>query len=287
MTQLRDRMIRQMQLHRLADKTQKSYLWHVKALARYYHTPPDRLSPCQIQDYLHHLLVERQLAWSTCNQAMAGFVFFYLKVLSWPRVSLKLPPRKRQSKLPEVWPQAELLRLFEAPRYLKHRVLLMTIYAAGLRVSEAVQLTADDLNVDRMTLRVHQGKGHKDRDTLLSSQLLDRLRDYWRQCRRGTCSRLMFPGSDESRPFAISSAQRMYQRACAAIDNSRRGGIHSLRHSFATHLLEAGVNIRVIQHLMGHASINTTTRYLQLRRGHLEAVRSPLDLLSPPPPPSR
>lgn len=279
MTPLRERMIRQMRLHRLAEKTQKTYLWHITSLARHYQTPPDQLTASQVQEYLHHMLVERQLAWPTANQAMAAFVFFYIKVLDWQRVNLKLPPRKRQSKLPEVWPQAGLTRLFGAPRHLKHRVLLMTVYAAGLRVSEVVRLTVDDLDTEQMTIRVHQGKGYKDRDTLLSSQLLKRLRDYWRGWRRGSPSRLIFPRPDESRPLAISSVQKIYHRACTTIGSSRRGGIHSLRHSFATHLLEAGADIRVIQHLMGHTSIKTTTRYLQLRRNHLQTIRSPLDLL--------
>lgn len=277
MTPLRAQMIRTMELHRLTDKTQRAYLYHVSALARHYHRSPDRLTPSQIQDYLHCLLTERRLAWSSCNQAMSALVFFYLKVLTWDRVGLNLPPRKRPQKLPEVWPQAELVRLFESPGNLKHRVF---IYAAGLRVSEAVRLTIDDLDTDRMTCRVRQGKGHKDRDTLLSSQLLDSLRDYWRCCRHGSRSRLIFPGPKPERPLSISSAQKIYQCACAAIGCPRRGGIHSLRHSFATHLLEAGVDVRVIQHLMGHASIQTTTRYLQLRRQHLEAVSSPLDLLT-------
>lgn len=284
MTELRARMIRQMQLHRLADKTQQAYLWHVRALARHFQTPPDRLSARQVQDYLHYLLVQRQQAWSTCNQAMASFVFFFVRVLGWRRIDLQLPPCKRESRLPQVWPQAELVRLFDAGTQIKHCVLLMTTYAAGLRVSEVVNLRVDDLDASHLTIRVRQGKGHKDRLTLLSVELLRRLRDYWRRCRRGARSAVLFPAHDPFRPMTICAAQGIYNRACAAIGSSRRGGIHSLRHSFATHLLEAGADVRVIQHLMGHASIQTTTRYLHLRRAHLEAVRSPLDLLLPPPP---
>jgi len=285
MTELRSRMVRQMQLHRLAEKTQRAYLGHVRALARHFHLPPDRLSATQVQDYLHYLLVQRQRAWSTCNQAMASFVFFFVRVLGRQRIDLQLPPYKRQQRLPQVWPQVELVRLFDATNQLKHRVLLMTTYAGGLRVSEAVNLRVDDLDASHLTIRVRQGKGHKDRLTLLSVELLQRLRDYWRRGRRRTRSAVLFPGHDPLRPMRACTAQGVYNRACAAMSSSRRGGIHSLRHSFATHLLEAGTDIRVIQHLMGHASIQTTTRYLQLRRAHLEAVRSPLDLLPLPPSP--
>jgi len=281
MTELRARMIRQMQLHRLAPRTQEAYLAQVRQLAAFYRTPPNRLSPTQVQDYLHHLLEERKQAWSTVNQAMCALVFFYVRVLEIERIDLKLPPSKRPQKLPQVWSRADLVRLFAAPSLLKHRALLMTVYAAGLRVGEAVNLRVDDLDSKRGMIRVRQGKGNKDRDTLLPARLLTVLRDYWRGCRLGTPGVWLFVGRDPGRPMAVASAQHIYGHACRrlGLGNARKGGIHSLRHSFATHLLEAGADVRTIQMLMGHRSLTTTSRYLQLAQRQVLATASPLDLL--------
>jgi integrase/recombinase XerD len=281
MTELRARMIRQMQLHRLAPRTQEAYLAHVRQLAAFYHTPPDRLSPTQVQDYLHHLLTQRQQAWSTVNQAMCAMVFFYVRVLGMERIELKLPPSKRPQKLPQVWSRRDLVRLFAAPAHPKHRALLMTVYAAGLRVSEAVNLRVDDLNGERGVMRVRQGKGNKDRDTLLPARLLTVLRDYWRCCRLHTPSVWLFAGRDPRRPMSAAMAEHIYNDACRrlGLGNARKGGIHSLRHSFATHLLEAGVDVRTIQILMGHGSLKTTSRYLQLTQWQVLGAPSPLDLL--------
>ncbi len=279
MTALRTRMIRQMQLYRLAPRTQTVYLWHMRKLAAFHQCPPDQLTPRQIQDFLHHLLTERQLAWSTCNQAMCAFVFFYRQVLKWDAVRLDLPPRKREQKLPQVWSRPALRQLLEAPAQLKHRVMLMTVYGAGLRVGEAVGLQTRDIDSDRGALRVRQGKGHKDRQTLLSPRLIRELRRYWQACRLHTPSPWLFIGPDPQRPLTVSSLQKVYHHACRQIGEHAKGGIHSLRHSFATHLLEAGVDVRRIGHLMGHRSIKTTSRYLQVTQLQLLSVKSPLDLL--------
>lgn len=279
MTDLRNRMIRQMELYRLAPSTQTVYLWHIRQLAAFHQCPPDQLTPQQIQDFLHHLLTERQLAWSTCNQAMCAFVFFYRQVLKWDAVRLNLPPRKREQKLPQVWGRPALRQLLEAPVQLKHRVMLMTVYGAGLRVGEAVGLQTRDIDSGRGAIRVRQGKGHKDRQTLLSPRLLRELRGYWQTYRLHTSSPWLFIGPDPQRPLTVSSLQKIYQDACRLIGEHTKGGIHSLRHSFATHLLEAGVDVRRIQRLMGHRSIKTTSGYLQVTQQQLLSVKSPLDLL--------
>jgi integrase/recombinase XerD len=276
MKPLRLKMIRQMQLERLSPRTQEAYVAAVAGLAKFYWCSPDQLSPEQIRTYLHHLLVERQLAWSSCNQVACGLKFFYTKTLGWDTLYLHLPPRTRRSQLPHVLSAEELQRLFSSAKNPKHRALLMTTYAAGLRVSEVVHLQVTDIEGERGLIRVNQGKGRKDRYTLLSARLLAELRAYWTLER---CKPWLFPGQDRAQPLPILSAQRIYYRAKHAANLQHGKGIHTLRHSFATHLLEAGVDPRTIQLLLGHRSLDTTTRYLRVARTHLATIQSPLDLL--------
>jgi integrase/recombinase XerD len=279
MTPLRAKMITDMQLHRLAPGTQALYLREVASLATYYGRSPDQLASDEIRAYLHHLLVERQLAWSTCNVAAAAIRFFYVETLGWPMAQLHLPPRTDRQRLPQVLSAEELQRLFRATRHPKHRALLMTTYAAGLRVSEVVRLQVTDIESERMFIRVNQGKGNKDRYTLLSTRLLTELRAYWKLFRP---PRWLFPGRSLSEPMPSATARKIYDRARQRAQLQRGPGIHSLRHSFATHLLDAGVDPRTIQVLLGHRALATTVRYLQVSRQHLGTVRSPLDLLSFP-----
>jgi integrase/recombinase XerD len=276
MKPLRAKMIRQMQLERLAPRTQDAYVEAVAGLAKFYWGSPDRLTPEQIRDSLHHLLVERQLAWSSCNQIACGLKFFYLKTLGWEVLHLNLPPRKGRSQLPQVLSLEELERLFMSPNNPKHRALLMTTYAAGLRVSEVTRLKVRDIESERMLIRVEQGKGRKDRYTLLSDRLLAELRASWKIDRPRPW---LFPGPDLCRPMSISAAQRIYYRAKQGAHISHGKGIHTLRHCFATHLLEAGTDIATIQALMGHRWIGTTMMYVRISRRHLENVRSPFDLI--------
>lgn len=279
MSVLRAEMTRHMQLRRLSPKTQKSYLYAVKCLARFYHQSPDRLTPRQVQDYLHHLLEKRKLAWSSCNVAVNAFVYFYTRVLGWDRLKLDLPRCKRESRLPEVLSTEEVERLLDAPDNPKHRVLLMTTYATGLRVGEVVNLQITDIDSDRKAVRVRQGKGRKDRYSMLSDRLRTELRAYWKLYRPKTW---LFPGPDPTHPLTVSTPQRIYNAAKRAAGIQRGRGIHTLRHCFATHLLEAGVDPRTLQVLLGHKSLNTTMRYLQVTRTHVLNVRSPLDLLPVP-----
>jgi len=276
MTPLRAQMIRDMQLQRLAPKTQKAYVAAVAGLAKFYQCSPDRLRPEQIRTYLHHLLVERRLAWSSCNQAAAGLKFFYTKTLNWDVLHLDLPPRTGRSQLPRVLSIEELQRLFTQAKNPRHRVLLMTTYAAGLRVSEVVRLKLTDIESDRMLIRIEQGKGRKDRYSLLSTRLLTELRAYWQLYRPAPW---LFTGRDPHTPLPIGTAQKIYYHAKRRAEITHGQGIHTLRHCFATHLLEAGVDVRTIQMLLGHRSLDTTTRYLRITRQHLATLRSPFDLL--------
>jgi site-specific recombinase XerD len=272
-------MIADMQLHRLAPATQTLYLRAIAALATYYGRSPDHLTSDEIRAYLHHLLVDRQLAWSTCNVAAAAIRFFYVETLGWPMVQLHLPPRIDRRRLPQVLSVEELQRLFTAARHPKHRALLMTTYAAGLRVSEVVRLQVTDIESERMLIRVTQGKGHKDRYTLLSTRLLTELRTYWKLLRP---PRWLFPGHLLTEPMPSDTARKIYEHTRRQAQIHRGSGIHSLRHSFATHLLDAGVDPRTIQVLLGHRALATTARYLQVSRQQLGTVRSPLDLLDFP-----
>jgi site-specific recombinase XerD len=276
MTPLRAQMIHDMQLQRLAPKTQKAYVTAVASLAKFYQCSPDRLRPEQIRTYLHHLLAERRLAWSSCNQAAAGLKFFYTKTLGWDVLHLDLPPRTGRLQLPQVLSIEELQRLFTSTKNPRHRLLLMTTYAAGLRVSEVVRLQLTDIESDRMLIRVEQGKGRKDRYPLLSTRLLTELRAYWQRYRPAPW---LFTGLDPHRPMPIGTAQKIYYHAKRTARITHGHGIHTLRHCFATHLLEAGVDVRTIQILLGHQSLDTTTRYLRITRQYLATIRSPFDLL--------
>ena len=279
MTELRQRMIDQMTLRGFALKTHEAYLHAVTGLASYYATPPDQLGQEQIQAYLLYLMRERQLAWSSVNVATQGIRFFYHRTLGWERLRLEIPPCKRPSQVPEVHSAAEVRRLLDAARNRKHRALLTTCYATGVRVSELVHLRVADIDAARMLVRVRQGKGNKDRHTLLSAQLLDELRGYYRVYRP---QQWLFFGTRRCWPMAASTAGRIYTQAKQHAGIQRPGGIHTLRHSFATHLLEAGVDLRRIQELLGHSSIVTTMRYLRVRRGHLLDTPSLLELLERP-----
>ena len=279
MTPLREMMTRELELARLAPNTQLAYLRAVEGLARFYWRPPDQLSVEEIRAYLHHQLVERGLTWSSCNVTAAGLAFFYTKVLGQEGFRLDLPPRKRPKTLPEVLSQEEVWRLLGAAKNPKHRVLLRTTYSAGLRVSEVVHLKVTDIDSDRMTIRIEQGKGRKDRYAPLSERLVGELREYWKIQRPPVW---LFPGSDVRRPMTTRTALRVYECARKAAGIARGRGIHTLRHCFATHMLEAGTDSTVIRRLLGHAYISTTARYLHVTNRHLATVKSPLDTLPPP-----
>lgn len=279
MSELRKRMIRNMQLRNFSPGTQRGYLRAVAGLAQYYHRSPDRISTEEIQDYVVYLLSERKVAVGTCHAIITALRFFYIVTLEQNGASVTIPQIKRETRLPEILGPEQLERVFAAPRNPKHRVLLMTAYGGGLRVSELVHLKVTDIHSDRMMIRVEQGKGKKDRYTLLSKRLLGELRSYWEIKRPPVW---LFPGIHLHKPGCARMAQKAYAKAVAKAGITRKGGIHTLRHCFATHLLEAGEDIRTIQLLMGHSSILTTVRYLQVTSKTLQGTQSPLDLLAVP-----
>lgn len=233
---LRERMLKEMQLRNFSPKTHEAYLAAVTGLSRYYNCPPDLLSNEQLQDYVLYLQEERGLAWSTCNQVICGLRFFYTNVLSEWSWTFDFPLRKSEHHLPEVLSKEELDLLFRNTANLKHRMILMTTYSAGLRVSEVVSLKVDSINGKRMMIRIDQGKGKKDRDVPLSPRLLEELRSYWKKYHPQTW---LFPSVPHaSSHISIATAQKVYTAAKRKAGITRGKGIHTLRHCFATHCLK-------------------------------------------------
>lgn len=281
MTPLRQRMIREMQLRQFSTRTITSYVDAVVGLAGHFRRSPDQLDLEEVRSYLHHLLVDRKLAQGTCNLHAAAITFFYREVLGQAAFQLRGVRRKHTGKLPEVYSREELVRLFQATGNLQHRVFLMTTYAAGLRLSEVRHLRPVHIHSERMLIRVEQGKGQKDRYTLLSPGLLQQLRAYWREYRPGEW---LFPNQKRNGPILRGTAQHIFYNAKRRAGLQRGHGIHTLRHCFATHLLEAGVDLRTIQFLLGHKNLHTTTLYLHVTEKKLTELQSPFDLLRLPKP---
>ena len=282
MTELRTRMDNDLLVRGMAERTRETYLAAVARLARHYHRSPDQLSPQEVQAYLVHMLREEHLAWSTWSIAVHAFRFLYHTTLGRPEATFTIPGPKHRQTLPEILSPGEVRRVLEATVTRKQRAVLATTYGAGLRVSEVVRLQLRHLDAERRCLRVEQGKGAKDRDTRLSPRLLEELRAYWRQYRPAGW---LFPARDGKRPMDVSTAQKFYSAAKGRAGITKRGGIHALRHAFATHLLEAGTDLPTIQRLLGHSDIGTTMRYLHLARRTVLKTTSPLDWLDPATPP--
>jgi integrase/recombinase XerD len=284
MSELRTKMDNDMVLRGMAVRTREAYLDAVRGLARFYRRSPDEISEPEVQSYLLHLLKERGLSSSTCNIVANGLKFFYRVSLGRSEAEFCLPSPRQPSRLPEILSREEIKRLFEATSNLKHRALLMATYSAGLRVSEVAHLRVSDIDSARMALRVEQAKGAKDRYTLLSKRLLTELRRYWVAYRPKDW---LFPLRDGEHPIDPRSAQKIYYHAKRRAGITKRCGIHGLRHAFATHLLESGVDLHTIQRLLGHGHLSTTLRYFHLARPHLTATASPLDLLEIPDSPTQ
>jgi integrase/recombinase XerD len=281
MTELRRRMDEDMIVRGFADRTRETYLWAVTGLARYYRRSPDRISDAEVQAYLRHLLQERHRSWSTCHIVVHGLRFFYHTTLKRDRTTFSIPSPRQPGKLPALLSREEVQRLIAPATNQKHRTMLMTTYAAGLRLNEVLHLRVADVDSARMTIRVEQGKGGKDRYTVLSAHLLAALRAYWALAHPATW---LFPSPRRLQPMDPSGLQRAYHTAKRRAGITKPGGIHALRHAFATHLLEAGVDLHTIQRLLGHRSITTTTRYWHLTHASLTTQAARLDLLDSPVP---
>ena len=279
MTPLRQRMSDDMQVRNLAPHTQRAYLQQVSQFARHFGKSPDLLGPDDIRAYRLHLARDRRLSASSILVAVAAIRFLYKVTLrrDWDLDEV-IPSCRKPQKLPVVMSPEEVSRFFDAIDSLKHRTILTVCYAAGLRVSEAVRLTPDAIDSQRMVIRVEAGKGRKDRYVMLSPRLLDILRAYWRKARP---QGWLFPGDLPGQPISTAAVENNCRQVRGRVAITKPVTPHSLRHAFAVHLLEAGTDLRTIQLLLGHRSLSTTARYLRLATSKVCATASPLEFLQP------
>ena len=282
MTPLRRRMTEDLILHDLSPKTSRRYIKWVADFAQYFHTSPERLGPEHVRSFLLHLIQERKVSWNIHKEARLALQFLYRITLGREEVVEKVAHPRAPKTLPVVLSQDEMARFLDALKNPKHRAVLMTAYAGGLRLSEVARLRVEDIDSARMVIHIRQGKGHKDRDPGapgLSPRLLAVLREYWTTHRPRP---FLFPGRWPDRPVSLRTVQMVCQRALAASGLSKHVHMHTLRHSFATHLLESGTDLRTIQVLLGHHSFSTTARYLHITTATLKSTHSPFDGLEPP-----
>ena len=273
---LRRRMIEDMTVRNLSPATQRSYLHAVAKFSRYFSRSPDRLDIEDVRAF-QVFLVSQKISWPALNQTVCALRFFYGVTLNRPEIPERIAYAREPRKLPVILSADEVVRFLEAVPSLKTRTALTTAYAAGLRASDAVSLKVADIDSSRMLIQVRHGKGAKDRTVMLSPQLLAILRTYWRLARP---REWLFPGRDESKPIDVQVLHAACRSATKAAGLAKRVTVHTLRHSFATHLLESGVDIRIIQVLLGHNSLSTTARYTQVATTTIAKTRSPIDRLA-------
>jgi site-specific recombinase XerD len=273
-------MLEELRRRNYAQNTVRSYIKAVEDFARYFGKPPERLGSEHVRQYQVHLFRDRKLSPSTVVGRASALRFLFVKTLRRPYLLDQIPLPKRARRLPTVLSPDEVALLIDAAKNLMHRAILMTLYATGLRRAEVCRLKVADIDSERMVIHVREGKGGRDRDVLLSDKLLETLREYWRWMKPRTW---LFPGMVNNWRADIPIDTKVVWQAVRAAKEragiTKRVSPHTLRHSFATHMLEAGADLRTIQVLLGHAKLADTTVYLHLSRRHLQAVASPLEAL--------
>jgi integrase/recombinase XerD len=281
MTHLRQLMLDELQRRNYSPATIRSYIHAVEEFASYFHCSPEQLGPEHIRDYQVHLFRDRKLSPRTIEGQAAALRFLFVKTLGRPYLPDAIPFPKHHRRLPTVLSPEEVTRLIDSTANLMHRAMVMTLYATGVRRAELCRLKVADIDSERMVLHIQQGKGGRDRDVPLSPRLLEILREYWRWMKPKT---YLFPGMENNWradvPVTTKVAWIAVTEAAKAAGITKRVSPHTLRHSYATHLLEAGADLRTIQLLLGHAKLADTTVYLHLSRRHLQAVASPLEALA-------
>ena len=275
MSPLRRRMIEDMTVRNLSPATQRSYVHAVSKFSRYFARSPDRLDLEDVRAFQVHL-VANGISWPALNQTVCALRFFYGVTLGHGEIPERIPYARQPRKLPVVLSADEVVCFLEAVPSLKTRAALTTAYAAGLRASEAVGLKIGDVDSGRMVIRIEHGKGGKDRYVMLSAQLLGILRTYWRLARP---QHWLFPGRDETKPIDVQVLHAACRSARAAAGLAKHVTVHTLRHSFATHLLEASTDIRIIQVLLDDANLSSTARYTRVSNGLIRGTQSPIDRL--------
>jgi len=273
-TDLTRRMAEDMQLRNYSQNTIDAYTYHVGRFAEFLGKPLEAAGPEDVRSFQLNLIEVRKVGWSSFNQTVCGLRFLYRVTFPRPWAVTMIPFGKRPKTLPAVLAASEVDRLLSCVRSLKHRTFLLTLYAAGLRLGEAAALTIPDIDSQRMQLRIAHGKGAKQRLVPLSPRLLEALRAYWREVRS---PQFLFPGKTFAAPLSATTIQKTCKAAAAQAEINKRVTPHTLRHSYATGLLEAGVDLLTIGRLLGHKSFSTTLIYLHVRRPHLDSVPSPID----------
>jgi integrase/recombinase XerD len=281
MSPLRQRMAEDLRRRNYSTETQRAYIHYIAEYAKYFGVSPDQLGPEAIREYQLHLTDERKMSPESVNCFTSAAKFLYLQTLELPWSQAYFQRSRVPERLPVILSAVEVSQFFQAIGILKHRAALMTCYGAGLRISEAVSLKITDIDSQRMLIRVEQGKGAKDRYVGLSPRLLTLLRQYWRQQRPP--GPWLFPAIKRHKHISPATLQQVCREAAHIAGLDKRVTAHTLRHSFATHLLENGEDIRVIQVLLGHRRIDTTARYASVTMNKIAATTSPLDNLPEPP----
>ena len=276
MTELRRRMIEELRLRNYSYNTITVYIRCVTQFAQHFRLSPDRLGPKHIRQYQLFLVERKKVSWALFTQTVCALRFFYQRTLHRNWMIEYIPYPRHEEKLPVVLSPTEVAAVFAATRNLKHRTILMTIYAGGLRVSEVTHLRVADIDSQRQVICVRQGKGRKDRQVMLSPKLLERLRIYWKRYRPVVW---LFPGESPERPVSSETVWRVCRQAGEAAHLSKPISPHTLRHCFATHLLEDEIDLRRIQLLLGHRNLKTTARYLHVANLAVRTTVSPLDRL--------
>lgn len=276
MSELRQRMLQDLKIRNRSKSTQDRYAWHIADFARFFGRSPDQLGPEHIRLWQLHLIEERGLSYSTLNVAVCALRFFYGVTLRRDWVVERIPFARPEKKLPAILSPSEVQQFLDALVLPKHHAMFSVAYSGGLRVTEVTRLRVQDIDSKRNVINIRNGKGKKDRLVPLSPRLLVELRAYWRAERP---SPFLFPGAKAHRPIATSTARKICQVAAEKAGIEKPVTPHTLRHCFATHLLEAGVDLRTIQMLLGHSSIKTTARYTRVSVDRLRSIQTPLDLL--------
>jgi len=278
MSLLRQRMLEDMRIRNMSPRTQECYIWQITKFAKHFNKSPEELGIEEIRQYQLYL-VERKTSWSVFNQTVAALRFLYLTTLQKEWKVEQIPFPKQPKRLPVILSVGEVSQLLKVVRDYRYRVILTTIYGCGLRLLEGTQLKVNDIDSSRMMVRIEQGKGKKDRYVMLSEKLLEMLRLYFKKARPSGI--YLFPSKqNRDKPVHESGVQRAFQKALKTLGWKKQVSVRTLRHCFATHLLEAGMNLKTIQELMGHNSLETTQIYLHISRSSIQNLSSPLDLLT-------
>ncbi len=279
MSTLSKQMDDDMLLHGFSYNTRKSYINSIRRMAKYYNRSPDKIGVDEVESYILHLLRDEKRTYSTCNCLVSALKFLYEKTLGYPKTSFVVPITKQPLKLPNVPSRKDIEQLFSVTSDVKQRIILMLAYGAGLRISEIANLKINNIDSEQMCIQIEQGKGHKDRYALLSPKLLSELRRYWKVYHPQTW---LFPSANGAGPVKPLTIHRVWKKVKEKSGLKKNLGLHSLRHAFATHMLEDGIDLYTIKQLLGHASIRTTVRYLHLTKQQMAKTISPLDLLKLP-----